>query len=253
MKNIKNLLRLCSIYCVLVAPSQAVPQPIKIGRQHDYPPYIFTQGDKTTGVSVELAEAVFERLEIEITYEKLPFTRMLAYGKSGDVDAVMLVFKTPEREAFLSYPTHHLANEENAFVTLKGTEVAYFGNLRDLQDYTIGVVRGFSYGRAFDQSNYIRRREVIDDETLLKMLVNDRFKVAVGSKFVLNYHADRLGVLEQLTFLEPDLFTSKPLYIGFSKANPDYEGLTARFSNGLKTIKESGYYERILKKYHLLN
>ncbi len=108
------------IFCI--SKVYAFSKCIHVGKQQDYPPYIFEIDGKTVGVCAELAEEAFARLGIDVIYTQYPFPRMLMYGKTGGVDAVMLVFKTSNREAYLYYPEHALSYEENVFFTKKGVK-----------------------------------------------------------------------------------------------------------------------------------
>lgn len=251
MRRLIGMVIISLLCCGSVSTSHAFPKQLHIGKQQEYPPYIFEQDGKTVGICAELAEAAFAVLGISVTYTQYPFLRMLEYGKTGDVDAVMLVFKTPEREAYLSYPEQELFYEENSFFTKKDAQISYAGNLEDLKAYTIGVISGFSYGEMFDQATYLKKDFTLNDELLVKKLLVDRFKIGVGSKYVISYHAQKMGELENITFLEPNLFDKNPLYIGFSKARPGYEELTIKFSEALETLKRTGQYQRILQKYHV--
>ena len=237
--------------CGSVSTSHALPKQLHIGKQQEYPPYIFEQDGKTVGICAEVAEAAFAVLGISVTYTQYPFSRMLAYGKSGCVDAVMMVFKTPEREVYLSYPEQALCYEENSFFVKKNSQISYFGNLEDFKSYAIGVVNGFSYGEIFDHATYLKKYLAPDDEHLLKMLLINRFKIGIGNKYVVSYHANNMGELDNITFLKPSMFERNPLYVGFSKARPEYEELTIKFSEALETLKKTGQYQRILQKYHV--
>lgn len=237
------------IFCI--SKVYAFSKCIHVGKQQDYPPYIFEIDGKTVGVCAELAEEAFARLGIDVIYTQYPFPRMLMYGKTGGVDAVMLVFKTSNREAYLYYPEHALSYEENVFFTKKGVKISYSGNLEELNAYTVGVIRGFSYGDLFDHATFITRIEAIDDEMLLKLLLAGRYQVAVGCKSVISYHAEKMGVLDEITFLTPNLFDKNPLYIGFSKAKSENEELVIKFSEAIAELKKTGHYQRILEKYHL--
>ncbi|MBQ1784867.1 MAG: transporter substrate-binding domain-containing protein [Gammaproteobacteria bacterium] len=249
MKKVLYLLLVNTLWWTLAPGIYAVPTHIHIGKQQEYPPYIFEENGKTVGICAEFAEAAFARLGISVSYTQYPFARMLESGRSGRVDAVMLVFKTSERETFLYYPKYALHYEENAFFTRRPARISYSGALESLQGYRIGVVRGFSYGELFDSATFIDKDESLDDEALLRKLLHGRYQLAVGNKSVISYHAQQMGVIDDIEFLRPYLFERKPLYIGFSKANPENEELAIRFSEVLATLKHEGVYQRIVRKY----
>ncbi|HDO1314194.1 substrate-binding periplasmic protein [Aeromonas veronii] len=236
---------------ILPTSVYALPKSIVVGVQHDYPPYIYEENGEMKGISIELAEAAFSNIGISVSYKKYPFPRMLEYGRSGKVDAIMLVFKTPERESYLFFPEHDLYTEENFLVTRKNFQISYNGDLRTLRNHTVGVIRGFSYGDSFDQATFIKRDESLDDKMLLKKLLANRYDVAVGSKIAIIYQADRLSAKDDIVFLEPSLFEKKSLYIAFSKNVIENKALYIQFSSALEKLKESGEYEKTMEKYGL--
>lgn len=251
MKTLIGLFVVIALFLANITAVHALPKHIHIGKQQDYPPYIFEVNGKTVGICAELAEAAFHRLGITVTYSQYPFPRMLKYGQTGDVDAVMLVFKTQEREKYLYFPDHALSYEENSFFTLKDFHISYSGNVNELKNHTVGVIRGFSYGHIFDNATFIKRIETADDEMLIKLLLASRYKIAVGCKSVINYHAEKNGIIDKITFLTPNLFSKKPLYIGFSKAIPENRELTIKFSEALSDILKTDTYHNILNKYNI--
>lgn len=242
---------LVSLVCCCLAISLASARQLHIGKQQDYPPYIYEHQGQTVGVCAELVEAAFAIMGVSVSYTQYPFPRMLEYGRLGRVDAVMMVFKTVEREGFLYYPDQPLLYEENAFFTKQNTQIAYSGELEELEQYTIGVINGFSYGEVFDNAKNLKKELSRNDKMLLKKLLANRFEVGVGNRYVINYHANKMNALDKIKFLQPNLFDRHPLYIGFSRAIAGNQGLTEQFSEAIKTLKETGQYQRILQKYNL--
>jgi len=256
----KKLFFIILLFCVIlstmfcfasVAISGEFPKQLNISRQEDYPPYIFEKDGKTVGICVELAEEALKLLGITVSYTQYPFLRMLNNGKKGKCDAVMLVFKTAERQEYLYYPENSLYYEENSFFTKRDSVIVYNGKLEDLKDYSVGVVTGFSYGDVFDNAAYIKRDMTPNNELLVKKIMGGRFDLGIGSKYVISYHAGKIGVLGEIKFLEPNLFDKNPLYIGFTKAKPDYDELAVKFSEAVDALKKTGHYQNILKKYNI--
>lgn len=252
MKWLYSIL-LISWYCLRsFAVSYELPSHLNIARQENYPPYIYQENGDLVGVCIDLANAAFSTLGITVTYTEYPFVRMLKKAEWGQVDGVMMVFRTKEREDYLFYPEENLFYEHNSFFTKQTTVVNYFGQLESLAPYPIGVVLGFSYGEAFDQASFIKREQASNHELLLRQLRGGRFKVGLGNKYVVQFYADKIGFNDGITFLEPNVFDQEPLYLAFSKSKPEYEQLAIQFSLALEQIKASGEYDAILAKYNLI-
>lgn len=233
------------------AYSYELPKELNIARQENYPPYIYEQDGNLTGICADLADAAFTMLGISVTYTEYPFARMLKKAEWGQVDAVMMVFKTPEREKYLHYPKNSLFYEHNSFFTKKDTPVIYSGELDDLKGYPIGVVLGFSYGEEFDNAKGIEKEVSVNHELLLRKLRGGRFEVGLGNKHVVSYYANMIGFANSIKFLEPNQFDKEPLFIAFSRKKSGYGKLAEEFSEAIRKLKESGQYQRILDKYNI--
>ncbi|MCG8634289.1 MAG: transporter substrate-binding domain-containing protein [Desulfobacterales bacterium] len=65
------------------------------------PPYHFVDGaGRETGFIIEIITRVSSAMGRSVTFEQYPWSRCLRMMKSGEADAMMNLFKTPEREAF---------------------------------------------------------------------------------------------------------------------------------------------------------
>ncbi len=102
----KYLLSLILFCCLLLNGIliNAQPKQLKIGTSTGYPPYYFIKNGKLVGLCIDIINYSAEELGIEVVYEQFPWNRMLHNAKTGKVDAIMPLFKTKEREAFLFFP-----------------------------------------------------------------------------------------------------------------------------------------------------
>jgi len=109
--------------------------------------------DKAKGMLVEIANQIFLKLKMnKIVYKELPWSRCITSSKKGSIDAILFIFRKPEREKFLYYYDDNLISHEiNSLYTLKENPIKYTGLIeQELKPYTIGVVKDFSYGSSFD-------------------------------------------------------------------------------------------------------
>ena len=113
-----------------------------------YPPYVLGDAsDKQPkgGTAVDLVNQLFAELpEYQAEFRLLPWKRVLRELEIGNVDAVTMVARTPEREAFLDFSSalveYQLALFYSATAFPEGFE---WQRLEDLSDYRIGVVEGY--------------------------------------------------------------------------------------------------------------
>ena len=140
-----------------------------IGTSTGYPPYYFVENGKLAGVCVEVINQTAQLLGMQTVYKQYPWKRMLHSGKTGKVDAVMPLFKTPERELFLLFPEIEIAMEENSFFTRQDSGIHFSGTFKNIKPYPIGVVADYSYGREFDRAGYLKKITAKNDLNLLQM------------------------------------------------------------------------------------
>ena len=252
MNKLIFLITLSCVIFICVPVINALAEELVIARgESDYQPYEYLEEDNktVTGITPELINEAALMLGIKITYKSYPWARAVANARTGKVDGIMQIFKTQERIKFLYFPDTEIGFEETAFFTHKQSEVKYSGNIQDLQPYTIGSIRGFSYGSAFDSADYLKRQLAVNMLMLLKQFEANRFRVGIGEISVIKFHANKLGISHKLVFLQPSV-SMDPYYLAFSKAKgKTHEELADAFSKAIRNMKSNGTYRKILKKY----
>lgn len=221
-----------------------------VGTSTGYPPYYYMENGTLTGACIEIISHTAQSLGRTAAYKQYPWKRMLYSGKTGRVDAIMPLFKTPEREKFLLFPDADLVLEENHISTRKAAPVHFSGKLTDIAPHSVGVVTGYSYGRAFDTASYLNKIEARNDLNLMQMFKYRRFTVGVGNHHVVRYFANQVGGVHDLVFLDPPL-TRAPLYIAFSRKK-GHAQLAAEFSKALRDFKRTQIYRNIVKRYGMV-
>lgn len=212
-------------------------------------PYTFTQDEAPAGFEIEILQTVFAAMNVAPTFNSYPWKRCLGYLESGQADALVSMLKTPDREAYAHYPEEHISVSRTSFFTVAAKRIYYTGDYRQLKQYKIGVILGFSYGDAFDQASFLDKDASIDAKTLLSKLIMQRIDVGAENEAVLSAEAARMQVEDKIMFLSPPIHTQH-LYVGFSKAK-NLASLCQRFSSELAAFKKTERYVAILKKYRV--
>jgi len=225
-----------------------LPKPLVIGYHEDFPPYFFEKEGGISGIFPVIINEVATKMNIKVRYKKFPWKRMINNAKIGELDAVIPLFKTKERQKFLCFPDNGIAVGECSLFTLNDTNVQYNGKLRDLRSRSIGCVEGYWYGEEFDRAEYFRKEKSPSDEALLDMLLNRRFEAGVSAESVILHYAKKRGVEKKITIQKPP-FMRGILYIGFSKNKKYCNELKKKFSDAIQELKKNGKHREILKKY----
>jgi len=238
---------LLALLAVFQQPAALPAEELVVGTSTGYPPYYFVGDGKVKGICVAVINQTAQLLGMQVVYRQYPWKRLLKYGESGEVDAIMPLFKTAAREQFLVFPDIEIALEENSFFTRKGSGIKFTGALRDLAGHPIGIVVDYSYGKTFDTADYLEKIVTENELNLMQMFKFKRFTIGLGNRQVVRYFARKTGGIGDLVFLEPPI-TKAPLYIAFSKAR-GHEKLTAAFSKALGKFKNTHAYQKVLKAY----
>ncbi|MDX1756080.1 MAG: transporter substrate-binding domain-containing protein [Marinobacter sp.] len=216
----------------------------------DYPPFYFVDDGRLQGISIEVLERIAERLNLEVSYRRLSWPRVLQSLQDGQVDMVTTFSNTAERAPSVVYAGVPHAVENNHLFSRAGDDISFHGQLEDLAAYRIGAIRGYTYGEAFDSADYLLKESVLDEPTLVRMVMGGRFDVAVGNPFAIRRAAGEEQRAAALQFMDPPVNRS-PIYMAFSRRNPAALELAARFTTTLVEFKQTPAYRQLLDKYGL--
>ena len=123
----KKLLPVLMFFCALLmmwtAPIQAKELRVGLG-ELDYPPFYFEKDGNLHGAAIEIAQHIAQKLGHTLVFRRYPWKRVQLNLKTGDVDAAILYFKTPEREKTLLFSQPYLVNRIK-FIRHKNLQVDY--------------------------------------------------------------------------------------------------------------------------------
>ncbi|MBN1968322.1 MAG: transporter substrate-binding domain-containing protein [Candidatus Delongbacteria bacterium] len=234
------------VLCVLVFTIFGWSKTLKIVTD-DWEPY-YGPNLKDGGYISEITREAFKRAgyEVEITF--YPWKRALEYVKMGNADVLMGMYFTEERTQFLEY-SDPIDKTQVAFYTLRDRSINY-EKLYDLKNYKIGVIRGYSNTKEFDEATFLIKDESTDIKQNINKLLNKRTDMIIGSKKVILHQLQSYQGKERdsIKIIDPPL-EIKNLYIGITKKNPDAIKIRDDFNKGLKLMMDDGTYDKILEKY----
>ena len=220
----------------------------------EFPPYTIinrTNQNTMTGTDTDIIKKVFTDLNIKIKIEERPWKRALNEVKEGKAHAIYSLIKTKEREGFLWFPAQTLTSEKNILITRKKSKIQ-IKSLSDLNGRSVGTVKGYSYGKAFDEfKNFKRKEEAISNEQLLDILAASqpaRIDVAVMNDQVFRYLLKNRKDKDDFA-ISDFVINEEPFYLGFSKANNDGKKLMEKFDGVLERLRKKGRIAKIIKNY----
>ncbi|GAA0778583.1 transporter substrate-binding domain-containing protein [Roseibium denhamense] len=171
---------------VAKAVSQNTCSKVIASAHPDYPPYHWQEGDKIVGASVDLNEMIFEELGVQFTAVFAgPWKRVLKSAEYNEIDFVMSLKRTSERETYLEFTTTPAFENPFAIFTLENRTFP-FETWSDLSAKRGSKNAGDRYGEPLD-SFVLQILALSDDFTLsdnVNRLVLGRVDYIIHGRYV---------------------------------------------------------------------
>lgn len=236
----KILIAAISLFSVSVSTASA--KEIKVG-QGILPPYGIKES--ASGIEVDIVRAALKVKGHTITIRFVPFGRVAQDFIDGKIDAANTV--SPNSGVKAEYSDSHITYQ-NVATTLKdsGLEVGSIGDLTSLK--VVAFSNASKYlgdefaAMAKASKNY---REVADQIAQNKLLMSGRTQAVVGDFRIFQYYNKKIAgkiELKEVTFNK--IFAPTDYSVAFRDT-----AIRDDFNVGLKTIRESGEYDKIIASY----
>ena len=108
---------------VLLMSAGAYAESIKVSTSNYAPYVVVADGKVTSGVYVELLNAILKQSGVTVEYMAAPWKRATAMAEDGSVNATMPWFKTNEREAIYLFSDPIIEATNKVFIK-KGGKVS---------------------------------------------------------------------------------------------------------------------------------
>lgn len=213
----------------------------------EFPPYT-SSSLADGGLATWITRTALAREGWEINLAVLPWARALNEARQGKCDGVIGLWRSPEREEFLSFTQPLGITNRIGFMARAGTaiDVSDLGRMRGL---TIGVVRDYSNPPAIQKAR-LKLDPAMDDLHNLRKLLAGRIDVVLIDKGVAFYllQTQLLSGVSALAWLEPAVSES-PLHSAFVGRSPQAQAGLAALNAGLTRIRNSGELAQMLQPF----
>lgn len=224
----------------------------------DSPPAEFRLKGKSTGRNVEITEECLKRMGFEATVEIIPWKRALYLVKTGGADAIIDAAFNSDRAEYLFYPDEELYEEQWYAFKRKGSPLTLDRGLKNAEQFTLGITRGFEYGGMIQEAINSRRFKkleiAVNYEMNIKKLIGKRFDILIGVRLTVLNLIKKMGLTDAIEIVpmtetnQPYLLSSSKTYVAFSRKTMSQD-IADLFSSTLKGMKEDGTVDFIEKKY----
>ncbi len=233
---------LIALLLLLSMPIKAAENSLLVYAENDWPPYSNADG---TGIANNILQAAYLSVGIDVTFDILPFARILKKLDNGDAIVginVGYVFDTRKRFLFGNHPifsvSSHYYHWHNS--PLNATHKS------ELKPETkIGLILGYHYGDFIDlnTNNLALHRVKTHQQNIDKLAIG-----RLDGLLIYDDVAEELIRTHNLQGLLKKAFPgdSIAIYAAFSKKHPDSEKYMHLLDEGLKRIVEEGTYTKIM-------
>ncbi|MCB6182535.1 transporter substrate-binding domain-containing protein [Leeia sp. TBRC 13508] len=214
--------------------------PLQIAVDTENPPFMYASHGVAKGFYPDVIKHVFARMGSRVVITPLPWPRALASARAGKMGIAGL-YRISERESWLDYSAPLFV--ERILVYHLTMKPIHFKSVADLNGLKVGVIRGWSYGDAFDQA---RKRGLF---TAYELPSDE-----LGMKALRARHVDVMLAIQQSAQIILDSttdITAEPLplaefstYVAFPKSMNMRELLT-RFNLKLLDARKDGNFSAI--------
>jgi len=215
-----------------------------------YFPFNYTENGEIKGFSVDVLNYFEAHSNYEFEFIILPWPRAVHSVSQGEVDLLLTFFRNEEREKIYHFIEPSYGFEVNQLFALEKNNFEFNGQLEQLKPFSIGTIREYSYGEAFDQANYLKKFPVLTEEILLKLLLRERIDIAISNPLYFKRMMSKLNVSSKVKALTPYVALT-PVYMVLSKKRKDAIEIKSVLGNITDQLKASPYYQELLNKYQL--
>jgi len=233
-------------WCAWVAPEAMAQRTVTVGAEDDWPPYSFRSGGgQFKGITPRLVSAALKTQGIDARFEVLPFARCMHDAQEGRLAGCFNATITQDNKAqFLWHPTPLFVEELGIFA--RGGLPDRVLNSNDLIGHTVGITRGYTYPSEVVKNPRIKIVEASSDLQLMKLLQAGRLEYALLNTLPAFWRIQQepalKGKLSRVGAVSQDGF-----WMAISRKHPQGQELHDAMEAGLRKLKASGEYERLIQ------
>ena len=242
------------VLCSLPAGAMAGEESVSV-LVFEMPPWSFHDKNKEwTGLGVDLTRTLANEAGYRLAFQTLPWNRALEYLRSGRLDIIFFLSKTPEREQYVHFlgPS---AYEQVCLVVRKentGLKLQTFDDMAQ-PDFLWGIRDNTFYSKEFNH-----RLETDPDfsehfERIAKFAINlQRVKAGriiglLGDYFAASHILKTTADWSDLRVVRTPFFKPTPVYFGASAKLPPQK--LGKLQAAYDALQARGAFEKIVQKW----
>lgn len=214
----------------------------------EWKPYI-SETMPEYGTFTQIVTESFALSNINVEYSFYPWKRAVYLAREGQVDGVIAIAYSKEREKDFLFNEEPILVGDRVFFHLKDFDFSW-NNISDLKDIPIGGTFEYYYGDAFakaEEEGDIQVDRVNTDLQNLKKLLAGRINLFPITKEIGQY----IIKVDLPEYSDEIIYNTKPListsfYIVLSKKLKTSADIMESFNSGFTKLKQNGRYDELL-------
>ncbi|MDM0751470.1 transporter substrate-binding domain-containing protein [Clostridium perfringens] len=215
-------------YRILIFKQEERKRVLKVGFYDNYPYFYINDKAKVCGDYNEIVKSLSKRLNFKVEYVNCSLLELLKELENGEIDLVVGINKTPEREKFFEFSKNYINEKKYSIYT---NENINYGNLEALNGKKMGYIKNELDNEKI--LNYLKSRninvELVNGSSykgIKTLLIDDKvdFIVDNSDSDIKNKGKDIKEIFQ---------FSSGPKYIITNKNNKE---LINEIDQGLNSI-----------------
>ena len=216
------------------------PGVLTMGTNATFPPYEYKDGDDVVGIDAEIAQALADKLGLQLEIVDMDFDSLVASVQSGKIDMSLAgMTVTEERKQNVDF-TDSYATGVQVIIVKEDSDIA---SADDLEVKLIGVQQGTT-GHLYCSDDFGEDNVIpyANGATAVQALLQGKVDCVVIDQEPAKAFVE---ANEGLKILET-AYTTEDYAAAVSKDNP---ALTAALNSALQELKDDGTIQGILDKY----
>ncbi len=252
--SMKKVFFIFAVFLLTLTSSAFSECKVTVGWE-EWEPYQFKNSNGVlSGVDIEIIKAAFDESGCKAEFKEMPWKRQLVSVEDGSLNVAPGASILPERKKYADFSQAYRDESFSLFFLKGGNDKYKISKLEDLIQYNIkiGTVRGFFYGKKFEDAMKNPKFKAIveeadDDEMNIKKLDGGRIQAIIIDPFV------GIGQMKKLNMIgkvekNPLPLISGTIHAMFSKKSVTADTIKA-FNDGLQKIRKNGKLNQIIAKY----
>lgn len=208
------------------------------------PPFMYRAEDHAAGIYPDIVRAISARAGLNVKIVPVPWRRALFHLDNGD-GAVAGIYKNLERQKKYAF-SDAIHREGLMIYRLKG-EFDRETKIEDLSGLNVGVIRGWSYGDAFDRaraSGLFETSEAAGDDQNFAMLTSKRIDALIAVREAGDIWIKKLELDDQIVRAQRPMNENRT-FIAINRTSKDMSTL-ALINRAIAELVDDGTIETIV-------